>query len=156
MKFNLWLNKNNTTPFTPTSDYNPATKKYVDDNAWGGWWSQSEPIADYQWQAIVWVLWEYTFTSAKTLTRCSLDVSSIPEWSDCILELRYQTSSWTNLLSSTLQVTTSDTLTNWHKLVSVTWFTDATMDAWDKVVAFLTSIWNTTPALNPVCYLDFN
>lgn len=34
MKFSLWLNKNNTTPFTPTGDYNPATKKYVDDNVW--------------------------------------------------------------------------------------------------------------------------
>lgn len=26
------LAKNNTTSYTPTSDYNPATKKYVDDN----------------------------------------------------------------------------------------------------------------------------
>ena len=28
-----YLAKNNTTSFTPTGDYNPATKKYVDDNA---------------------------------------------------------------------------------------------------------------------------
>lgn len=28
---NLFLSTDNTTPFTPTSDYNPATKKYVDD-----------------------------------------------------------------------------------------------------------------------------
>lgn len=28
---NCFLNKTNTTEFTPTSDYNPATKKYVDD-----------------------------------------------------------------------------------------------------------------------------
>src|SRR6056297_2274659 len=27
------LEKDNTTEFTPTGDYNPATKKYVDDNA---------------------------------------------------------------------------------------------------------------------------
>ena len=26
-----YLAKNNTTAFTPTGDYNPATKKYVDD-----------------------------------------------------------------------------------------------------------------------------
>lgn len=26
------LQKTNTTPFTPTDDYNPATKKYVDDS----------------------------------------------------------------------------------------------------------------------------
>lgn len=30
------LELDNTTPFTPTSDYEPATKKYADDNAWGG------------------------------------------------------------------------------------------------------------------------
>ena len=29
-----YLAKNNTTSFTPTWDYNPATKKYVDDNKW--------------------------------------------------------------------------------------------------------------------------
>lgn len=28
-----FITKNNTTEYTPTSDYNPATKKYVDDNA---------------------------------------------------------------------------------------------------------------------------
>ena len=28
----FYLTKNNTTEFTPTNDYNPATKKYVDDN----------------------------------------------------------------------------------------------------------------------------
>lgn len=33
--------KTNTTPFTPTADYHPATKKYVDDNA--GWWSSAKP-----------------------------------------------------------------------------------------------------------------
>ena len=27
-----YLAKDNTTEFTPTNDYNPATKKYVDDN----------------------------------------------------------------------------------------------------------------------------
>lgn len=31
-KFGSYLPKNNTTEYTPTSDYNPATKKYVDDN----------------------------------------------------------------------------------------------------------------------------
>lgn len=31
-----YLAKNNTTAFTPTGDYQPATKKYVDDNAGGG------------------------------------------------------------------------------------------------------------------------
>ena len=33
---NLVLMKDNTTAFTPTADYQPATKKYVDDAAGGG------------------------------------------------------------------------------------------------------------------------
>jgi len=31
----LYINKTNTAPFTPSADYEPATKKYVDDNAGG-------------------------------------------------------------------------------------------------------------------------
>ena len=33
---NLVLMKDNATAFTPTADYQPATKKYVDDAAGGG------------------------------------------------------------------------------------------------------------------------
>lgn len=35
----------NTTAFTPTADYHPATKKYVDDNAWG-WASAINDLTD--------------------------------------------------------------------------------------------------------------
>ena len=33
--FNNYISKTNTTSYTPTSDYHPATKKYVDDNVAG-------------------------------------------------------------------------------------------------------------------------
>lgn len=33
---NLVLMKDNATAFTPTADYQPATKKYVDDSSGGG------------------------------------------------------------------------------------------------------------------------
>ena len=43
------LELDNTTAFTPTSDYEPATKKYVDDNAWGGGsWDMLKTIYDPQ------------------------------------------------------------------------------------------------------------
>ena len=32
----VYLAKDNTTPYTPGSDYHPATKKYVDDSSGGG------------------------------------------------------------------------------------------------------------------------
>jgi hypothetical protein len=38
------LELDNTTPFTPDADYEPATKKYVDDNAGGGGASVSDEL----------------------------------------------------------------------------------------------------------------
>ena len=35
-KFNV-LEKDNNTPYEPTNDYNPSTKKYVDENKWALW-----------------------------------------------------------------------------------------------------------------------
>lgn len=121
--------------------------------SWG--WSQSEPLADYQWQWVIWVLGVYTFTTAKTLSRCTIDVSSIPVWSNCIVELRKNSFTSWNILNATLQVATSDTLTNWKKTVSITSFTNASVAAWDYVVAYLTSVGSTTPAQDPVVYIDF-
>lgn len=43
-KKNNVLELDNTTAFTPNADYEPATKKYVDDNAW--WWSVSDEAYD--------------------------------------------------------------------------------------------------------------
>ncbi len=47
------LELDNTTPFTPDTDYEPATKKYVDDNAGGGGMSHAQDIAVQQggWSA---------------------------------------------------------------------------------------------------------
>jgi len=39
------LELDNTTPFTPDADYEPATKKYVDDNGWGWWWQVDSVVA---------------------------------------------------------------------------------------------------------------
>ena len=57
---NLVLMKDNTTAFTPTADYQPATKKYVDDAAGGGGvqivLSSSQPsglkAGDYWYQTV--------------------------------------------------------------------------------------------------------
>lgn len=55
----LYLNKGNTAPYTPTLDYHPATKKYVDDNAFsiggvvdnpnGKGWTQMTGNMRLQW-----------------------------------------------------------------------------------------------------------
>jgi len=43
------LELDNTTPFTPDTDYEPATKKYVDDNAGWGFKNVSNLVYDLYW-----------------------------------------------------------------------------------------------------------
>ena len=55
---NLVLMKDNATAFTPTADYQPATKKYVDDAAGGGGVQiSSQPsglkAGDYWYQIVI-------------------------------------------------------------------------------------------------------
>jgi len=43
------LDETNTTAFTPTADYHPATKKYVDDNSW---WAESTQTVVTAWEDV--------------------------------------------------------------------------------------------------------
>ena len=113
--------------------------------SWGG--SQCEPLVDYSWPAIIGVLGTYVFDSSKTGSKYSITVDSIPIGSNLIVELRKNSYTSGNVLSSTLQIATTDTLTNGKKTVSIT--DSDTYVAGDYVVAYLTSVGSTTPALNP-------
>lgn len=48
-----YLSKTNTTAFTPTGDYQPATKKYVDDNIGG---TSSQCWVSLTWNGSAWVI----------------------------------------------------------------------------------------------------
>lgn len=113
----------------------------------GGGWSQCEPLQDYMWPAIIGVLWVYVFDSSKTATKYTLTADSIPVGSNLTIELRKNSYTSGNVLSSTLSILTSDTLTNGKKTVSIT-DSDSYVEG-DYVVAYLTSVGSTTPALNP-------
>lgn len=89
----------------------------------------------------------YVFDSSKTGSKYSITVDSIPIGSNLIVELRKNSYTSGNVLSSTLQIATTDTLTNGKKTVSIT--DSDTYVAGDYVVAYLTSVGSTTPALNP-------
>ena len=78
----------------------------------GGSGSQCEPLQDYQGSAIIGVLGSYVFDSSKTGTKYSLTADSIPVGSNLIVELRKNSYTSGNVLSSTLQIATTDTLTN--------------------------------------------
>lgn len=109
--------------------------------------SQCEPLCDYSGPAIIGVLWTYVFDSSKTGTKYTLTADSIPVWSNLIVELRKNSYTSGNVLSSTLQIATTDTLTNGKKTVSIT--DSDSYIAGDYIVAYLTSVGSTTPALNP-------
>lgn len=48
------LELDNTTPFTPDADYEPATKKYVDDNAGKVWTKEVDETDLANWKILVW------------------------------------------------------------------------------------------------------
>jgi len=63
-----YLAKNNTTAFTPAGDYNPATKKYVDDNtkaiSWIWTTQPSNPVAwSTYYDTTAWTLKVYNWTA---------------------------------------------------------------------------------------------
>lgn len=145
-----------TTPLVKITGGVPWVGKVLTSNAigeatWeasaGGGWSQTEPLQDYAGTAIIGVLGTYVFDSAKTGSKYSITVDSIPVGSNLIFELRKNSYTTGNILSSVLQVATTDTLTNGKKTVSIT-DTDSFV-AGDYIVAYLTSVGSTTPALNP-------
>lgn len=73
-----FLAKANTTAFTPTWDYQPATKKYVDDNAW---WT------DYSWVEKSWSsieLWLRTIVNTESNITLAAP-SSIKDWEEYAL-----------------------------------------------------------------------
>lgn len=177
------LELDNTTSFTPDADYEPATKKYVDDNAgkvwtkevdetniadwkslvyrtasWkyeleakpSGWWSWwVETFQDYQWQAVLWLLWKFDVEVAWTLVEAVLISDTLPVGSNVICELRKNnTFSW-NVLNATCQITTTESITNTrYKWTPVTSFTSTAIADWDVLYAYLTSIGSTLPAQN--------
>lgn len=80
---------------------------------------------------------------------------SIPVGSNLIVELRKNSYTTGNVLSTVLQITTTDTLTNGQKVVSITGFTSATIADGDYFVATLTSVGSTTAALNAKVVLRY-
>jgi len=61
------LELNNTTAFTPDADYEPATKKYVDDNAGSGWVTWPATSTDSAIVLFDWTTWDTIKDSVKTI-----------------------------------------------------------------------------------------
>ena len=88
------LELDNTTSFTPSSDFEPATKKYVDDNAWGGWGWFRETIQIAGTQLINTILYEGAVGSATTLSNGFLTLLTAPTGASFIVGVSKSTDSW--------------------------------------------------------------
>ena len=105
--------------------------------------------------ATIGTLGTYQATRAGTLVECTIIAESIPVGSNLIVELRKNSYTSGNVLSSVLQVSTADSLTNGQKWVAVTGFSNTAIADGDYFVAHLTSVGSTTASLNAKVVLRY-
>jgi len=83
------LELNNITSYTPTTDYHPATKKYVDDNSWGwgwGWTWGTLKIYDNNkeifWLTDLNIAWTWLFLTSEKIEQTANNWSLITSATD--------------------------------------------------------------------------
>jgi hypothetical protein len=106
-------------------------------------------IADYQGPAVTGILGRYTATRTGTLGSIRLVSDTLPVGSNCIAELRKNSTTSGNVLSSTLQITTTESATNGQYIgTAVSSFSSTAIAAGDVFYVVLTGVGSTTPANN--------
>lgn len=106
-------------------------------------------IADYQGPSVVGLLGRYTATRTGTLGSIRLVSDSLPVGSNCIAELRKNSTTSGNVLSATLQITTTESATNGQYIgTTVNTFSSTAIAAGDVFYVYLTGVGSTTPATN--------
>lgn len=123
----------------------------------GGGSAFEATVQDYKGLAMVGILGQFDATTAKTLAEVTIISDSLPVGSNLICELRKNSTSSGNILSSTLQVTTTESATNGRYVgTPVTSFTSAAIADGDVLYAVLTGVGSTTPAINARVILRFS
>lgn len=145
-----------TTGYVLTSNGTGAAPSFQAPSGGGG--SAFEvTLADYQGVSLVGQLGKFDATTSKTLAEVTIISDSLPVGSNLICELRKNSTSSGNILSSTLQVTTTESATNGRYVgTPVTSFTSASIADGDVLYAVLTGVGSTTPAINARVILRFS
>jgi hypothetical protein len=106
-------------------------------------------IASYEGPSVIGLLGRYTATRTGTLGSIRLVSDSLPVGSNCIAELRKNSTTSGNVLSATLQVTTTESATNGQYIgTAVSSFSSTAIAAGDVFYVYLTGVGSTTPASN--------
>ena len=123
----LEVDRNYNTPLTPSYDWSPATKKYVDDHVWSQWWCITGTLSDQ--------------TDLNNILNCKAQCCDIPT-DNCQLS----NSCWYTTCTGTLSAT--NIWTNWQVLTQTSsWpaWCDAEWWGWDMQYCdfnFVTKTWN--------------
>jgi len=106
---------------------------------------------DYQGPAILGILGVFDAVEARTLAEVTLACDTLPVGSNLVAELRKNSPlTGNNVLSATLQVTTTEAATNGRYVgTPVTSFLSTAIADGDVFYAVLTGVGSTTPATNP-------
>ena len=114
-------------------------------------------LQDYAWPWIIGILGQYDATRAGTLTEVTIIADTLPVGSNLIGELRKNSTTSGNVLSTTLQVTTTESVTNWRYIgaTPVTTFSSSAIADGDVFYVVLTGVGSTTAALNPRVILRY-
>jgi hypothetical protein len=136
---------------------NGASSAPTFQNAAAGGSAYEFTAQSYEGPAVVGILGKFDATTAKTLAEVTVISDTLPVGSNLICELRKNSTSSGNILSSTLQVTTTESATNGRYVgTPVTSFTSAAIADGDVLYATLTGVGSTTPAVNPRLILRFS
>ena len=116
---------------------------------WGAGWFAEIRIQDYSGSATIGILGMYDATRTGTLQEVTIISDTRPVGSNLVAELRKNSTTSGNVLSSALQVTTTETATNGRYVWSpISSFTSTAIAAGDVFYVVLTSVGSTTAALN--------
>jgi hypothetical protein len=114
-------------------------------------------LAGYEGAAIVGPLGKFSAPYGMTLAEVTPVCDQLPVGSNLIFELRLNGPSGSNILSSTCQVTTTESKVNEEYAgTSVTSFTSASIADRATLTAQITGAGSTTPAVNPRLILRFS
>jgi hypothetical protein len=123
----------------------------------GGGGNREYVIQDYKGPAVVGILGVVDVTGTHTLVDITLVADSLPVGSNCVAELRKNSTTGSNVLSATLQLTTTDTLANGRYVgTAVTSFTSASIVTGDVLYLVVTDAGSTLPPTNLRAILEIS
>lgn len=130
-----WIKTFSSSPIvpTPTTDFQVATKEYVDNNSW--WTILSAVIA---WEIIIWTVIEMPVSKTITAGTFRVSLKTLPFPNDAIVKL-YKN----NIEDASVTIPVSATLTNWLYQWVVNTFVSGSYVAWDVLKASVTQIGST-------------